>query len=321
VASDAHQQRRRVDRDDSARSPVERVLLGLGIAVALFCVVGGAWYLWTEMGVGVPVRDGSPGWTGKGEVVFASEYGGKADIVLTDRSGGHRRPLEQLGDNGGPAFSPDGTLLAFHSDRDGNFEIYVAQADGGAPRPITHDPAIDQMPAWSRDGTQIVFMSNRAGGKNFDIYRMNKDGSNVERLTTSGSNWFPEYSPDGSQLALHVERDIYIMSLATKGLRRITYEPTNGMHPSWSPDGRRLAFMSWRNGRSEIFTSAVDGSDAQVLVTMPTGDAIDPRWSPDGNYIAFVHVPSGAGDGRDSNGQRVVYIVEFKSGRLTRISR
>lgn len=296
------------------------MLLGLGIAAALIGLIAGGWYLWNEMGVGVPVRDGSPNWTPKGELVFASESNGKADIVLTDRSGGHRRYLaEKLGDNGGPAFSPDGSLLAFHSDRDGNFEIYVAQADGSAPRAITHDPAIDQMPTWSRDGTQIVFMSNRAGGKNFDLYRMNRDGSNVERLTTAGSNWFPEYSPDGSQVALHIERDVYIMSLATKGLRRITHQ--NGMHPSWKPDGTRLAFMSWRNGRSEIFTSAVDGTDPQVLVTMPTGDAIDPRWSPDGSYIAFVHVPSGTGNGQDTNGQRIVYIVEVSSGRLTRISR
>jgi Tol biopolymer transport system component len=274
------------------------------------------------MGVGVPVRDSSPNWTPKGDVVFASESGGKADIVVTDRSGGQRRVLiEKLGDNGGPAFSPDGTQLAFHTDRDGNYEIYVARADGMAARRITNDPATDQMPAWSRDGSQIVFMSNRAGGKNFDIYRMNKDGSNVERLTTTGSNWFPEYSVDGGQLALHIERDVYIMSLSTKGLRRVTHEPANGMHPTWSPDGLRLAFMSWRNGRSEIFTSNVDGSGAEVLVTMPTGDAIDPRWSPDGHYIAFVHVPNGAGDGQNTNGQRVVYVVEVSSGRLTRVSR
>ena len=306
------------------------MLLGLGIAVALIGLSVGAWWLWTQMGVGIPVRDGSPNWTPDGELVFASESDGKADIVITDRSGGHRRvPIQKFGDAGGPAFSRDGKGLAFHSDRSGNFEIYVAQADGTAAKPITNDPAVDQMPAWSRDGEQIVFMSNRADGKKFDLYRMNKDGSNVERLTTGGSNWFPEYSPDGIQLALHIERDSYIMSLATKGLRRITREPQNAMHPTWSPDGTHLAFMSWRNGRSEIFTSLVDGSNPQVLVTMPTGDAIDPRWSPDGNYIAFVHVPSGTGNGQDTNGQRVVYIVEVRrdslgnvaAGRLTRISR
>jgi Tol biopolymer transport system component len=321
LPSEPRQQRRRVDRAQPARSPVERVLFGLGIAAALIGLGFGAWWLWDQMGVGVPVRDNSPNWTPAGDVVFASESDGKSDIVVTDRSGGHRRaPIQKLGDNGGPAFSLDGTQLAFHSDRDGNYEIYVAQADGLAARRITNDPAIDQMPAWSRDGTQIVFMSNRADGKHFDIYRMNKDGSNVERLTTGGSNWFPEYSPDGGQLALHIERDIYIMSLATKGLRRLTRDPVNGMHPTWSPDGRRLAVMTFRNGRGEIFTSNVDGSNPKVLVTMPTGDAIDPRWSPDGHYIAFVHVPDGVNSAGDS-GQRIVYVVDEESGRLQRVSR
>jgi Tol biopolymer transport system component len=311
-----------VDRDESSRTPVERVLFGLGIAAGLIGLIAGAWWLWTQLGVGVPVRDNSPNWTPTGDVVFSSETAGKARIVITDKTGGHRRaPFTTPGEDGGAAFSRDGSQLVYHTDRDGNLEIYVALADGTAARRITNDPAADEMPAWSRDGSQIVFMSNRGTGKTFDIYRMNKDGTNVERLTNGGSNWFPEYSPDGGQLALHIERDVYIMSLATKGLRRITHEPANGMHPTWSPDGLRLAYSSWRNGRSEIFTAAVDGSGAQVLVTMPTGDAIDPRWSPDGNYIAFVHVPSGSGDGKDSTGQHIVYIVEVSSGRLTRISR
>ena len=310
-----------MDRDNGSRPVAERVLILLAIVVAFAGLIGGAWWLVTQTGIGMLVRDSSPGWTHTGEVVFASETDGKADIFATDRSGNQRRPLvEAPGDDGGAAFSRDGSQMAFHSDRDGNFEIYVARGDGSAARPITKDPAIDQMPAWSRDGTQIVFMSNRAG-KTFDIYRMNADGTGVERMTTSGSNWFPEYSPDGGQLALHVERDVYVMSVATKGLRRLTYEPNNGMHPTWAPDGQRIAFMTWRNGRSEIFTSRVDGTGPERLVTMPVGDAIDPRWSPDGKYIAFVHVPGGVDNDQQGTGERVVYIVEVTSGRLQRISR
>jgi len=242
--------------------------------------------------------------------------------VVTDRTGDHRQPLVATdGDDGGASYSRDGTALVFHSDRDGNFDIFSARADGTAAIALTRDPAVDQMPAWSRDGKQIVFMSNRGNGKTFDIYRMNADGTNVERLTNGKSNWFPEYSPDGGQLALHIERDVYIMSLSTKGLRRVTYEPNNGMHPTWKPDGHQLAYMSWRNGRSEIFTSLVDGNSPKPLVTMPTGDAIDPRWSPDGRFIAFVHVPGGVDNDKDGAAQRIVYIVEVDTGRLQRISR
>ena len=224
------------------------------------------------------------------------------------------------GDAGGAAVSPDGKQIAFHSDRDGNFEIYVADINGEAARRRTDDPGIDLAPAWSRDGRQIVFMSNRAN-KDFDIYRMNADGSGLERLTSGGSNGFPEYSPDGSQLALQIDHDIYIMNLTTKGLRRLTHDPANGMHPTWSPDGRRIAFMSSRNGRGEIFTALADGSDPQVAVTMPSGDAIDPRWSPGGKRIIFVHVPGGMAHSQDPDQQHIVYIVELETGRLQRISK
>ena len=79
--------------------------------------------------------------------------------------------------------------------------------------------------------------------------------------------------------------------------------------------------MSWRNGRSEIFTSRLDRSETKVLVTMPTGDAIDPRWSPDGRFIAFVHVPNGVDHDQDGTAERIVFIVDVTTGRLQRISR
>jgi len=277
-----------------------------------------------QAGADAGVRDTSPGWTPAGDVVFSSETAGsgKSDIVIADRSGGAARPLvESPGEDGGAAFSRDGRQLAFHSDRSGNFEIYVAKPDGSAAKPVTNDPAVDQMPAWSPDGRKIAFMSNRAG-KDFDVYTMNADGSGVERLTTVGSSGFPEYSSDGGQLLLQVGRDACIMTLSTRGLRRLTHEPTDGTHPTWSPDGQFVAFASSRNGRGEIFTAKVAGNeDARRLVALPTGDAVDPRWSPDGQYITFVQVPSGAAKAPGTAGQRIVYVVEVEGGRLHRISR
>lgn len=297
-------------------------ILGIG---ALGAASALAWWLWTQSGASGVVRDGSPNWHPDGRhIIFASEQGGKADLFVTDLSGGTRVQLTRdrtPADEGGAAYSPTGDRIAFHTDRDGNFEIYVMDAAGDAARRLTDHPAIDQAPAWSRDGKQIVFMSNR-DNPDFDIFRMNADGGNVERLTKGGANGYPEYSPDGGQLALHVGRDVYIMILETRGLRRVTYEPDNGLHPTWEPLGRRLAFMSWRNGRTEIFTARPDSKDQQVVVTMPSGDAVDPRWSPDGRFIAFVHLPDGGlTRAQQAMPQRIVYIVEVDTGRLTRISR
>ena len=80
--------------------------------------------------------------------------------------------------------------------------------------------------------------------------------------------------------------------------------------------------MSWRNGRTEIFTANADGANQVLLITMPSGDAVDPRWSPDGKYIAFVHVPSGGIEAaQDAAQERIVYVHEIETKRLTRVSR
>jgi Tol biopolymer transport system component len=135
-------------------------------------------------------------------------------------------------------------------------------------------------------------------------------------LTTTGTSWFPVWSPDGSVLAFHVHRDVHLMPAAGGELRRLTTDPANGMYPSWSPDGKRLAFMSWRNGRTEIFTMNADGGDQGVLVSMPEGDAIDPRWSPDGGRIAFVHVPGGM-----EGEERAICVVNADGSDVRRLSR
>lgn len=96
----------------------------------------------------------------------------------------------------GSAWSPDGTTIAFHSDRDGDFEIYVMDADGAGLAPLTDEPAADVAPAWSPDGTAIVFVSNRDG--NEEIYVMNADGTGVARLTADpADDGDPAWSPAG----------------------------------------------------------------------------------------------------------------------------
>ena len=312
-----------MDRDESSRPLVERVFLGFAFFVAFVGLVGGVWWLLSETGLGTVVRDTSPGWTPAGDVMFASETDGRSQIVVTNRSGGNRRLLisSQAGDNSGAEYSRDGSRIAFETDRDGNYEIYVGPADAVAQsQSVTKHPAADRMPSWSHDGTQIVFMSNR-DGKDFDIYRMNADGSGVERLTNGGSNSAPNYSPDGGQLALQIGRDSFVMTLSNKGLRRLTQEPSDGTHPSWSPDGKLIAYATTRNGRSEIFSSKANGSEAKPLVTMPMGDAIDPKWSPSGQYVAFVHVPAGLANSQGNTGQRIVYVVDSQSGRVQRVSK
>jgi TolB protein len=91
------------------------------------------------------------------------------------------------------------------------------------------------------------------------------------------------------------------------------------MSPTWSPDGRQLAFVSQRNGRLELFTMSADGSSQQVAASMPDASLIDPRWSPDGTRIAFVSVP--AATGADKKDQPyAIFVLDVASRKMTRVS-
>ncbi len=239
-------------------------------------------------------KDGSPAWSPDGtRIAFYSERDGNAEIYVMHADGSDVTRLTGTSAHEGyPAWSPDGRTISFESDRDGNFDVFAMNADGSHVRPLARHTARDVSATWSPDGKTIVFMSDRDGG--FDAYQSAPDpAAPATRLTRTGSTGFPVFSADGKALAFHVGRDVSTMALAGGEPRRLTYDPANGMYPSWSPDGTRLAFMSSRNGKTELFTMKADGTDQKKLLEVERGDAVDPRWSPDGSRIAFVHLPDG----------------------------
>jgi Tol biopolymer transport system component len=288
-----------------------RAWLIAGVAITLIAIA--AWWFGIRSSV---ARDGSPSWSPDGSrIAFYSERDGNAEIYVMNADGsGQTRLTTTAADEGYPAWSPDGRTIAFDSDRDGNFEIYAMNPDGTSVRRLTNHPARDVSASWSPDATKIAFMSDRDGG--FEVYVMNADGSGADRRSSTGTSWFPMWSPDGSRLAFHVGRDVHVAASDGSNLRRLTVDPANGMYPSWSPDGERIAFMSWRNGRTELFVMKADGSDQTKLLAMDSGDAIDPRWSPDGSRIVFVHLPGGM-----NSDERIIAVVNADGTGLRRLSR
>ncbi|NJK81149.1 MAG: protein kinase [Chloroflexaceae bacterium] len=228
-----------------------------------------------------------------GELAFASERNGPFHILTMQ--GGDGSGMVDLMFGGaessyGPTWSPDGQTIAFHSNRDGDFEIYLMNANGSDVRQITDNDFNDQEAAWSPSGDLIAFRSNRNG--NWDITVMRPDGSGRVLLTEDFADDFaPAWSPDGSQIAFTSNRggqdDVYIMQRDGNNLRNSTDHPASDKEPTWSPDGQALAFVSDRSGNQDIYMLNLNSGELRNLTEHPAQD-VHPAWSPDGRLMAFT---------------------------------
>jgi TolB protein len=179
-----------------------------------------------------------------------------------------------------PAWSPDGTRIAFTSTRDGNSEIYVANRDGSGVRRLTNSTAIDSTPTWSPTGTQIAFTSDRTGTP--QIYIVGADGLGLRQLTHESYADRPTWSPAPYNEIAYTARtgpgnDIKVIELASGQVRQLTFGEGTNESPSFSANGRHLAFMSTRSGKSQIFTIAKDGKDLRQVTRL--GNNYQPDWS------------------------------------------
>ena len=209
--------------------------------------------------------------------------------------------------SGVQAEAPKKQQIAFYSNRDGNFEIYVMDVDGNNPRRLTINPAIDAGPSWGPRGKKIAFHSNRGG--NYDIFVMDANGNNQINLTNSpdAHDREPDWSPDGDSIAYQSKDtghyDILIVSANGKDNRNLTNKPdSRDQYPAWSPDGASIAFTSNRGGNDDIFVMQASGNRPRNLtekdIDGPEGlrlaNARDslPSWTADGKKIVFSSVNS-----------------------------
>jgi TolB protein len=199
----------------------------------------------------------------------------------------------QPGDLKSPAWSPDGTHLAYVQWAEQSSDIYTIAALGGPATRIATG-GFNAAPAWGPAG--IAFAGNRDG--NFDLYLMDPTGANVRRLTNNPAYEVnPTWSPDGQHLAYLGEQDgrIWIFTLALPAAAHphlVAYElhPASICTPAWSPDGSRFAFVVLENQVTNVETVAVDGSDPRRLTNYadPQTTAGNPIWGPNGSVIYVV---------------------------------
>jgi Tol biopolymer transport system component len=214
----------------------------------------------------------------------------------------------------------DNEKIVFVSDRDGNDEIYVMNADGSNVVRLTDNPAEDGAPAWSPDGRKIAFISDRDFSS--DIFVMNADGSNVVKLTDNfATDTNPSFSPDGTKIAFNSDRDgppqIYVMDADGSNVVRVTDDEGWNAVPAWSPDGKKIAYtcdpmsslFSTGSLVSQIRVINVDGSNMEKIsrkndsspAFSPDGEKIVFESSRDGNYEIYVMNADGTNQQRLTN--------------------
>ena len=258
--------------------------------------------------------------SGGGRIAFSSRRDGNYEIYVMNADGTDQRRLTKTrnDEEGGAAWSPDGTQIAFSSSRESYGRIRVMDADGSNVRRLTTKAGTG--PRWSPDGTRIAF--TREGPRGADIYVMDADGTHQKRLTqtdvpgTDTLAFGPDWSPDGTQIVCVVEfnpdhqlfgeKTIHVLNVqdALQGegasIAHLRPLPPAGRpfndHPAWSPKGSEIAFSAVVDGQRDLYVVNADGTNLRPLTQTKDFDEFSPAWSPDGTQIVFQANPDGNWD-------------------------
>jgi Tol biopolymer transport system component len=197
-------------------------------------------------------------------------------------------------------------------------EVYLVSMDGGEPRRLTFEGAGASNLAWTLNGREIVFAS-RHGGRS-GLFRIPVEGGAPEWLAATGSDaQYPAFSSEGNRLAWRQNasnEDIFRLALkrgsgTVKPLANLIVSTALETSPRYSPDGKRIAFVSKRSGSDEIWVCDAEGGSPLRLTSFRGPLAGSPSWSPDGKQIAFDCRPEGNAD---------IYVVSAEGGQLRRLT-
>jgi Tol biopolymer transport system component len=225
-----------------------------------------------------------------GRIAFESFRNGPAEVYTMKADGSDERRLT-FGGGTDPAVSPDGEKILFERSGD----IFVINADGTGQTNLTDSSSSEGDPSWSAASDKIVFTktvsASGGNGPATEIFLMNPDGFGQARLTntqlpgTFVQNSSPVFSPIGeNKIAFASNRsgdsDVYVINTDASGMTPIAFSGSEEAHPSWSPDGKRIAYDS-----GDVFVMNADGSN-KVRHTFGLSGS-EPTFSPDGKKLAF----------------------------------
>jgi Tol biopolymer transport system component len=259
---------------------------------------------------------------GGGRLVFSSIHEGRRDLYLVNADGSDLTRLTDMPeDEMAPAWSPDGQWIVFHAlSHDGQHSnIFKLRPDGSRLTRLTDGPTLDTRAAWSWDGQWIAFLSALNGDMPGALFKMRADGQDRASLDPYDPTTVDQFllaSSNGQHLL-----GGWLLSTPDGGYNDLARRMDENFQFSqvvWSPDGRRLAYTSRRDGNDEIYSINADGQERARLTNDPAQDWMA-SWSPDGKRIAFVRSLQGQTGGiyvMNSDGSGLVRLIDVTTAQF-----
>ena len=237
----------------------------------------------------------TPAWSPDGsKIAFCANLNGKFKIATINGDGSDYRVIVPLDIEGSdPSWSPDGSKIAFGSADRGRGIIYTINSDGTDLKNVSPQDSYSYMnPSWSSDGETFA-CEIEGNNRSRSIITFNLH-TNEKRILTEGYDFDPQFSPDGNKIAFSHSSyingaEIYVMNKDGTNMERLMVAQSR--YPSWSPDGTQIAFFSSRTGNAEIFVMNADGSNPVNITNNPTND-YNPSWSPFLSPTEPTYLPS-----------------------------